>query len=690
MYSKICKMLATLIILLVLMPACAKKKEHRLVGELERLGPDGRDYLILGVDAPGFEDLTLEQKKLAYFLYRAAIAGNDLMYLQNHRYALEIKNMLETIYLHSEGLDETSKNAVHDYLKYLWINHGQYQHRTHEKFVPNFLTPDILIKAAEHAENNGAQFTLKEGETLNDKLTRLQPHIFDKNFEPISVNQEEGVDIIVESAVNLYDSEMTQEELEQLPDYWKNKLNVRFAKVGHKIEPQEYKIDGLYDGYLKTIVFWLERALPLAESEEQAKGLRALIDYYKTGDEALFREYSIHWLKSNTTIDYLNGFIEQYMDPRGVIGQFEGNVSYVADSKLIDKLAGNALYFEKKMPWSDKYKRSQIDKPVANVVNVIVETGDSGPVSPAAYNLPNYADIRRDYGSKNIILLNIESARSDKIRDAIVNEFYLPEYRELYKKYQPVARQWLVYMHEVIGHGSGQPEPNLKADPRSLIGRAYNALEECRADNVALYHIFDDKLTEIGAFSQEEQGDVILVSYVYYLQANMNSYRTLESDVVREAHDRGQQLVLSFLLEGGETGDKDYGVEVVQKDENYYVKVNDVNKAREGIAAILNKLQTLKSTGNSEGATEFFDRFGTRVNPEWRENIKKRAEKIVVPNHSAFVFPQLIPLAGEAGELADVKIAFDEDLTAQQLRFSRLQFNTDVFIQEEEEKMGTN
>lgn len=690
MYNKTISMLAAFIILLTFMPGCAKRGEHRMVGELERLGPGGRDYLILGVDAPGFENLTLNQKKLAYYLYRAAIAGNDLMYLQNHRYALEIKNMLETIYLHSEGLEEASKNAVHDYLKYIWINHGQYQHYSHEKFVPNYLTPEMLIKAAEHAEKNGAKFTLMAGETLNDKLARLEPYIFDKDFEPVSVNQEEGVDIIAESAVNLYDPQITEGELNQLPDFWRNKLNVRFAKVGDKIEPQEYKIDGLYSDYLKTMVFWLEKALPLSESEEQAQGLRALIDFYKTGDEALFREYSIHWLKSNTTIDYLNGFIEQYMDPRGVIGQFEGNVSFVANSKLIDRLAENALYFEQRMPWPDKYKRAQIDKPVANVVNVIVETGDSGPISPAAYNLPNYSDIRRDYGSKNIILYNIENARSEKIRDAIVNEFYLPEYRELYKKYQPVARRWLVYMHEVIGHGSGQPEPDLKGDPRALIGRAYSALEECRSDVVGLYHIFDDKLVEIGAFGKEEQDDIILALYVYYLQGHLTSYRRLESDVVREAHDRGQQLVMSFLLEGGESGDKDYGVEMIEKDGDYYIKVNNVSKARAGIAAILNKLQTLKSTGDSEGTTQFFDRFGSRVNPEWRINIRKRADKIVIPKYSAFVFPQLIPVVGEDGQIADVKVACEEDLTAQQLRFSSLQFNTDVLVQVEEEKVATN
>lgn len=679
-----------LFLLLGLLMGCTKQQDDRMVGELERLGPNGQDYLILGADAPGFDELAVEQKKLAYYLYRAAIAGNDILYHQNHRFALEIKNLLETIYLHSEGLEPEIKNAVHEYLKYIWINHGQYQHYSHEKFVPNTLTPDMLEQAAEHATNQGAPFTLRAGETLEDKLARLQPHIFDKNVEPILVNQQEGVDIIAESAVNLYAPGITEEDLQKLPEYWRTKLNVRFALQAGKVVQQEYKIGGLYSDHLETIVFWLEKALPLAESEEQAKGLRALIDYYKTGDEALFREYSIHWLKSNTTIDYLNGFIEQYKDPRGVIGQFEGNVSYVADSRLIDRLAENALYFENKMPWPDAYKRGEIDKPVANVVNVIVETGDAGPVSPAAYNLPNYSDIRRDYGSKNIILLNIEGARSEKIRNAIAKEFYLPEYRDLYKEYRPVARQWLVYMHEVIGHGSGQPDPALQGDPRALIGRAYSALEECRADAVGLYHVFDDKLVEIGAFSEEEHDKVIRATYLYYLQDHVVSYRRLESNIVREAHDRGRQLILSYLLEGGESGQEDYGVEMVQRDGDYFIQLNDVHKAREGVAAVLNKLQTLKSRGDSEGTVEFFDRFGSRVDAEVRQNIRLRAEKILIPKYTAFVFPQLIPVADEAGELADVEIAFREDLTEQQLRFSRWQFNTELFVEEVKKPLAAN
>lgn len=380
----------------------------RMVGELERLGKAGQDFIVLGVDAPGFDRLSPTQKLLAYYLYRAAIAGHTLADQQDHRYALEIRTLLETIYLNSEGLEPRVKDAVLDYLKYVWINHGPYDHDSHVKTLPNYLTFEMLGQAAGYAQAHGARFELAQGETLEAKLERLRPTIFDPNFEPIMTNQKKGDDIIATSSVNLYDRRLTQKDIDSLAPEWQQRLNVRFAFENGKTVPQVYRIGGLYGEDLDTISYFLKLALPYAESEEQRRGIQALIDYYATGDEEKFRDYSVDWLKSSTTIDYLNGFIESYMDPRGVIGQFEGNVSFVSDSTLINRLAENALYFEKKMPWPDVYKLDKINKPVANVVNVIVETGDSGPVSPAAYNLPNYNDLRRDHGSKNIILLNIE------------------------------------------------------------------------------------------------------------------------------------------------------------------------------------------------------------------------------------------------------------------------------------------
>ena len=672
------KLMAGLIVLVGVLYAGARAEalsNERMIGELERLGKDGRDWLVLGAEAEGFEKLSLTQKKLAYYLYRAAIAGNDIFYVQNHRHAIGIKNLLEGIHLHSEGLDKPTASAVHDYLKYIWINHGQYDAIEGTKVVPNELTPEMLARAAEHAQDQGANLHLAPEETLRDKLARLERSIFDASYEPVLTEQGHGKDIIAESAVNFWDRDITSKDMEPVLGFWKRKLNVRFAmEEDGSVVPQEYRIGGLFDRDLQTISYFLRKALPLAESEQQRAGLKALLDYYQTGDEALFREYSVHWLKSETVVDYLNGFVEQYTDPRGIIGAFEANVSFLADSELIGRLADSAQYFEDRMPWPHEYKREKVSRPVANVVKVIVETGDGGPYSPAAYNLPNYADIRSDHGSKNIILLNIESAHSEGIREATIEDFYLPEVQDVYRKYGEVARAWEVYMHEVIGHGSGKPDPLLAQDPRTVIGRAYSALEECRADLVALYNVLDPKLVEIGAFTAEEQRDIALAMYQGYLQGHLNGYRRYEDDTVREAHDKGQQLVLMYLHSGGESGDRDFGVRVVEAGGDFFVKISDIDGARKGVGELLGRLQVIKSRGDSEGANWLFDRFGTELNVTWRDNIKARAAKLKLPNGKAFVFPQLIPVAGgkNGKEIVDVRVVYEEDLTAQQLRWSRL------------------
>jgi dipeptidyl-peptidase-3 len=657
------------------------KKKQAMIGELERLGPSGRDILVLGVDAPGFRELPADRKIFAYYLYRAAIAGENIAYQQNHRDALEIKQLMETIWLHSDGLDKTIRGAVHDYLKYVWIHHGNYHHYTHHKFLPNSLTPDGLHAAALHALGDGAQIPLLPGETIEDKLARLQPVIFDPNFEPLQTNQSESDDIIATSAANFYDPSITQADIDRLLTYWRTKLNVRFTRVNGAVVPQIYKIGGLYSKELSTICHFLESALPYAETEEQNASLRALIDYFTTGDETLFREYSMHWLKSDTKVDFLNGFIEQYLDPRGIIGSFEANVNFAADSGPVERLADNALYFERKMPWPDEYKRSAITRPVARIVNVIVETGDAGPVSPAAYNLPNYNDIRRDYGSKNVILLNIENSRSESLFRRQVEEFYLPEYRDKVLKYGlKVVRPWEVYMHEIIGHGSGQPDPMLRDDPRSLLGKVYSALEECRADLVALYQIADPKLPEIGAFAADEQGDIAETFYIQYLQGWFSRLDRVEGSEVREAHDRGSHLILMYLVENGNNPENDFGVGIVRRDGDYFVEIKDTRKVKDGIEELLRTLQIIKSTGDTAAADTLFAKFGTAVRPEWKANVSQRMDELAIPKIKAFVFPRLIPVI-ENGTLVDVEIAYDEDLTAQQLRFSRMQYVTDLVVE---------
>jgi dipeptidyl-peptidase-3 len=633
--------------------------------------------MVLGAEAPGFDDLTPERKRLAYYLYRAAVAGNTIAYKQSHRDAYDIKRLLEAIYLHSDGLDPTLKDAVHDYLKFVWIHHGQYHHYTHTKFVPFELTEEGLHKAAEHAVANGARIPDHGKESLDEHLGRLKRSIFDATHEPIQTNQSEGEDIVAESAVNYWDDGVTSADIEGVDPSFHSRLNVRFALREGGVVPEVYKVGGLYSRELETVCHFLRLALPVAETDEQRMSLEALIAFYESGDEEDFRRHCVHWLKTNSDMDYLNGFIEVYLDPRGAIGQFEGNVSFRADADLIDGLADNAEYFEGRMPWPDKYKRSQVMRPVANVVNVLVETGDAGPVSPAAYNLPNYNDLRRDHGSKNVILQNIENTWSEELLRKTVNEFFLPEYRENVLQYgRKLVRPLEVYMHEIIGHGSGQPDEKLQDDPRSQLGRVYSALEECRADLVALWHIADPKLIELGAFKLSEQRAVVETMYVTFLQGWFSRLDRVPGLEVREAHNKGNHVILMYLLEGGGSG-KDFGVGLVQEDDDYFLRIDDLEAVRTGVGELLKKVQVVKSKGDREGAEELFDRFGTRLNADWKANVAKRKERLATPKIKAFVFPRLEPVL-EGGEVVDVKLHHDEDLTAQQLRFSRLEYSTSI------------
>jgi len=330
------------------------------------------------------------------------------------------------------------------------------------------------------------------------------------------------------------------------------------------------------------------------------------------------------------------------------------------------------------MPWPEQFKRKKVNRPVSNVASVLVGTGDMGPVPWAGYNLPNYADIRSEVGSKNVIFLNIMTARSAKDAEAALKEFYLPEYQQLVRDWGTLATNWNVYMHEIIGHGSGRPDPGLGDDPRNLIGRSFSALEEARADLVALYFMPDPKLVEIGAIPKGEHDAVVLAAYAKYFQGFLTLYRRFHDGTVREAHWKGRQLILQYLLNGGDGGEGDYGLSVVQVDGKYFVKIGDPVKVRAGIGTLLRRIQVIKSLGQKEEAEALIDRFGGTYDEAIAQNITERSRSIGVSKQSAFVFPRLDAILDRDGVITDVKIRNDEDLTSQQLRYTRLQQGRDL------------
>jgi dipeptidyl-peptidase III len=655
-----------------------RKKRKALTGELERLGPDGGDFVVLGLDAPGFSELPRDEKIFLYYMSRAAIAGNDLLYLQNHRHSYLLKRLLETLFAYRKYLPASTVDGLHKYLKYVWINHGNYDHRSGLKFVPDLLLEPALKEAMRTVYSRGEKLSFIPGNSVDEKFALVQQTIFDKDFEPMLTVTGKGKDIIAESAVNHYDPGITEAALEALPKEDLNALNVRFVLLGGKIIMRKYMIGGLGSPWLERVVHFLEAALPYAQSPEQTASINALVRFYRTGDEDAFRRHSIAWLKTRGVTDFINGFVEQLKDPRGVIGNFEGMSAFNADVTLVERLSDSAGYFETVMPWPDKYKRKKVNRPVSNVATVLVGTGDMGPVPWAGYNLPNYADIRSQTGSKNVIFVNIMTARSDKEKDAMIKEFYLPEYQSLVSKYGRLVTNWNVYMHEIIGHGSGCPDESLKDDPRTVIGRSFSALEEARADLVALYFMADPKLVEIGAFPAAEAERILLASYAQYFQSFLTLYRRFHGGVINEAHWKGRQMILNYLLAGGEDGKGDYGIRFVMEDGNVYVKIDEALKVRAGITALLKRVQIIKSTGDAKAAEELLDRFGSRYDEGMQKNIQDRAAKIGLARQSAFVFPRLEPVSDRSGKIVDVRIHNDEDITAQQLRYSRLQESTDL------------
>lgn len=689
-------------------PASAFESKSSRVGELERLGENGRDYMVLGLDAPGFDKLKISQKKFAYYLYRAAIAGNDICYLQNHRFALDIKELLETIYENRVGkakLNPAILEGLEEYLKAIWINHGQYSHWNHTKFVPRKLTFVQLQKAVQVATKNGAKFTFRKGVNLNV----LKPHIFDPKVEPLQVAQG-APDVIKASASGLYDPGLTMKEIQALPKEMQTKLNVRFAlkkgKKGKVAEPEVFMTQGAYGEQLKMVNYWLKKSLNYVDNERvmaekdgvkktrfESKGIQKmaledLIAYFETGNEQKFKDHCIAWLKTRGAINYLNGFHEVYKDPRAVIGAYTAEVSFCVDAEKLDKLSQNAMYFESKMPWKDAWKRSIVDPPIAIAVNTILQTGDNGPLSPAAYNLPNYDEIRRNFGSKNVMLQNVMLASSPEIKRKTIQSFYLPEDQELMTRFGDSGRQWWVYLHEVIGHGSGQVDESLKGtEPSERIGDTYNALEECRAESVALYHCVDPKLVEIGAVNAEDHLSTAKALFLSMLGGQIMANGNLDGDVFRQSHLRGRQLILNYLTQPGQ----DFGVAIVQKDNHYFVQVNDLQKAKFGVGELLDKLQTLKAMGDKAGADALFEKLGNNINKNWQMDAKARIEAINRPRQVAFVFPQLVPVLGPAkfakpkeGEeirqdLKDVVIKTEETLAEQMIRFRHWSKSREIF-----------
>jgi dipeptidyl-peptidase III len=415
------------------------------------------DAAVAQLYADGFEALPLREKTLIWHLYQAAIAGRDIFYDQKHRHALEMRHVLEQILTHSQGIDAGTLEEIERYTKLFWINNGPYNNLTSRKFVLK-ATPEAFATAARAAEKNGAAFTTTAGEPLDALLTRLQPMFFDPDVDPIVTNKTpgDGRDILQASANNLY-LDVSMADLEGFTERYG--LNSRLVKRDGKLVEEVYKLGGRYDAQIAEITRHLEAAIPFA-TDTMATALRALIQWYRTGEEADRIKYDIAWVQDkDSPVDTINGFIEVYMDPRGIKGSWEALVFYVNREKTerIKTLADNAQWFEDRMPWDPKYRKPSVQGIIANAIDVVVETGDSGPVTPIGINLPNDQNIREKYGSKSVALSNVNEAYSKSSAGSMRSEFaWSPEEATRAEKFAELAGELTTDMHEVIGHASGR------------------------------------------------------------------------------------------------------------------------------------------------------------------------------------------------------------------------------------------
>jgi len=665
--------------------ACAGSSGSGESAPAATAAPADRKYLLERVDdaavvqlyADGFSELPLKEKTLVWHLYQAALAGRDIFYDQRYAHSLEMRDVLEAIVRSKNaGIEPATYAEVLRYTKLFWINSGPFNNLTARKFVL-MCTPDALAAAAHAAEMAGAQIPRQNGETLDQLLTRLRPMFFDPDVDSMVTNKTPpaGKDILASSANNLYVG-VTMKDLEGFKE--SHPLNSRVVKEKGRITEEIYRVGGRYDGQIRAIVQHLEAAIPYA-TEPMAKALAALVKFYKTGETADREAYDVAWVQDKASpVDTINGFIEVYLDARGIKGGWEGLVFYVNREKTteIQKLAQNAQWFEDHMPWDPRYRKQGVRGITANAIDVVVETGDSGPVTPVGINLPNDQAIRERYGSKSVSLSNVNEAYDKSTLPEFRSEFsWTPEEAARATKWNAVAGDLTTNMHEVIGHASGKVDERLNGNPQAAIKEQFSALEEARADLVALYFLPDPKLVDIGLISKADQDEIVRAEYEAYTRnALVQLRRVREGTQIEEDHMRNRQMIVGWLM--GNTK----AIDVRMRDGKTYYVMTDPIAFREGVGRLLAEVQRIKAEGDYAAAKQLFEKYGVHFDPKLRDEVVARVDRLHLPSYTGFVMPKLeaIPEKTEAGStridtpraIVDVKITYPQDLTAQMLEFS--------------------
>ena len=634
---------------------------------------EGRQYLLERVDdaavvqlyADGFDALPVDQRLLIWHLYQAAIAGRDIFYDQRYAHNLDMRDVLEAILTHSSG-DPDTLAEIQRYAKLFWINTGPYNNLTARKFVLK-CTPEKLAEAAYAAQTAGATFPTRRGESLSALLGRLNPKFFDASDDPSVTTKtpSDGLDILQASANNLY-AGVTMKDLEGFDERYP--LNSRLVKRNGTIVEEVYRVGGKYDAQIREVIRHLEAAIPFA-TNSMADALRALIQWYRTGEERERRAYDIAWVADKSSpVDTINGFTEVYVDARGIKGAWEAIVFYVNTTKTaaIRKLAAEAQWFESRMPWDPQYCKEDVQGITANVIDVVIETGDAGPVTAIGINLPNEQEVREKYGSKSVSISNVTEAYERSMDSGFHSEFsWSPEETARAQKWHGFAHELATDLHEVIGHASGKMHPGLGGSPQHLLKEQYSAVEESRADLVALYFLPDPKMVEMGLIGADDHEEVVRAEYENYARTALVQLRRIrEGTTIEEDHMRNRQMIVHWLMENTNAIEKR-----VRDGKTYYV-VLESKVFRDGVGRLLAEVQRIKAHGDYAAARTLFDQHGIYFDPALRDEILARVDKLKLPSYTGFVQPRLEPVRDADGTIRDVKIGYPLDLTAQMLEYA--------------------
>ncbi|MEJ6712202.1 MAG: dihydrofolate reductase [Flavobacteriales bacterium] len=649
----------------IILASCSTEKQNEETKEFSFLSETFADLKILKYQIPGFDKLNLKQQKLVYFLGEAGYAGRDIIWDQNYRHNLSIRRALENIVLKFDG-DKTSDNWTNfiTYTKRVWFANGIHHHYSMAKFIPEF-TKEYFM-----------QLLINTGGTLNEEALKA---IFNPDFDNKKVNLDPSKGLVLGSAVNFYAADINESEVDEyfnsIKDTTTNTpisygLNSKLIRGEQGLEEQVYKLNGMYGDAIAKIIYWLEKAITVAENQAQADALKLLVDYYTTGDLKTWDDYNIAWVAATEgDIDYINSFIEVYNDPKGYTGSFESIVE-ITDfeaSAQMKVLSDNAQWFEDNSSINEEHKKKNIKGVSYKVVSVASEAGDSSPSTPIGVNLPNANWIRATHGSKSVSLGNIVYAYAQAGGKGMLEEFCHDEEEiKRAKEHAKLAGKLHTALHEVLGHASGQLNPGV-GTPKETVKSYASTLEEGRADLVALYFLLDEKLIELGLMESLETGKAEYDSYIR--NGLMAQMQRLEPGAdIEESHMRNRQWVSAWSFEKGLEEDV---ISKVTKEGKTYFEINDYKKLQSIFGDLLREVQRIKSEGDYDACQALVEGYGVKVDKAIHKEVLARVEKLDIPPYGGFINPKLVPVTNDAGEITSFDITYAADFTSQMLEYAK-------------------